>query len=130
MGKVLFSMLALVILAFTGLPGLASDSYGQVLSGTQMSATGAGAGMVLTRPDHEGGKEREVIGTVVSIDQEKNEIVVKDDYSQVDTPVRLHDEDMPKVKVGDEVKAILTHHTNVARTILHVEQKSMDPNKQ
>lgn len=129
MKKVLVSMLVLTVLAFAGSSAIASGAATKPGSGgVLIAAASAEEEFLLTHPSNDDhGRDRAVLGTVVSINQDKREVVINDDYSHLDTPVILHADDLPKVSVGDEIKVLLSRGTNVARTVIIVEKKKPDP---
>jgi hypothetical protein len=129
MNKTIMSILALSVLVFTEPIGFASDREGHFPSGAQILAAGPGNDVLVTRPAGEGWRMKEVLGTVVSINEDKREIILNEDYSHLDTPIKLHAEDLPRVKVGDEVKVILQHHTNVAYSVIIVKERRLEPDK-
>jgi hypothetical protein len=128
MKKTLLGMLALSVLAFAGTNVFAAAAAGQSRPGTLMIAAGDGEDFVLTHPAHdEHNRDREMLGAVVSINKDKREVVIKDDSSHLDEPVILEKDDLPKVKVGDEIKVRLWRNTNVARVVIVVEEKKPGP---
>lgn len=76
--------------------------------------TGKGKGGVLER-------QRTVLGTITSIDEETGNIAVLDEYKHYDVSVRLRKDLLSKVKVGDRVRVLLQPNTNVARMVLVLE---------
>lgn len=48
-----------------------------------------------------------VIGTIMSIDRAKNQIVVKDQYDKINKTIVVKPREIAKIKVGDVVRFIL-----------------------
>jgi len=119
MKKLMLSMAALLALACAA-PGLAMDTR----SGVQVLAAETYNGFLKPRPAGEGFRHRSVYGEVVEINEDGREIVIREDYSHLDTPVKLKSEDVGRVNVGDEVKVLLQYNnTNVAYSLIIVDRE-------
>jgi hypothetical protein len=135
MKKALMSMLALFVFVCAGAAVFASETGTRGGPGTWLAAAAGGAGMgeEMTLPNSSrergGDRDRELRGTVTAIDANKNLITLNEETTHLPTTVRLHNEDMSRVKVGDEIKVILTPNTNTARTVLKMERKTINPNE-
>jgi hypothetical protein len=98
--------ITVILLTFVFVCGLSAISFAQTAPGKTE-----------TKPTV---KSEYVRGKIVSIDTTKNEIVVKNNKSQVEKTIAVDPKDIPSLKVDENVKIKVKEGSNVAESIKEI----------
>lgn len=93
-------------------------------------AAGVSFAQTQSAPKHKHHDKDVVRGIVVSVDEAKNEIVVKSAKTQKTKTVTASAEKIREIKVGDEVKAVMPTGKNTAESVTVEKTASKEASKQ